>query len=177
VSSDSSYGCRRTGWLGDAQVTAEEAMQNFDMVSVYEEFLNMIQDTQHLNDGDVAPVAPVAVRFKKHRSLLGAWDPHSSLRKPTTVMLVWCRQYGLSLITDVAGAELGSRHPRVQGAMADLSWTAAFPLIAHWLYKYYADTAHIVKHWVSLKKYIDGVHEAASSSKGGLPAFWTWGDW
>ena len=27
------------GWLGDAQVTAEEAMQNFDMVSVYEEFL------------------------------------------------------------------------------------------------------------------------------------------
>ena len=24
------------GWLGDAQVTAEEAMQNFDMLSVYE---------------------------------------------------------------------------------------------------------------------------------------------
>ena len=46
-------------------------MQNFDMVSVYEEFLNMIQDTQHPDDGDVAPVAPVAVKFKKGPDRLG----------------------------------------------------------------------------------------------------------
>lgn len=131
------------GWLGDAQVTAEEAMQNFDMVSVYEEFLNMIQDTQHPDDGDVAPVAPVAVKFKKRPDEL---------------------------------REVGSHMPQLRkGAMADLSWTAAFPLITSWLYKYYADTAPIAKHWDSLKKYMDGVHAEASNDPGGLPAFWTWG--
>eukprot|EP01043_Picozoa_sp_COSAG02_P105127 COSAG02_NODE_41132_length_397_cov_51.016779_1_plen_46_part_10 len=45
--------------------------------------------------------------------------------------------------------------PRLgKGAMADLSWTAAFPLITSWLYKYYADTYPIMKHWDSLKKYM-----------------------
>ena len=110
------------------------------------QFLNMIQDTQHPTDGDVAPVAPVAVKFKK--------SPDEQLVK------------------------VGSALPRLgAGAMADLSWTAAFPLITSWLYKYYADTAPIVRHWVSLKKYMDGVHDAASKNEGGLPAFWTWGDW
>jgi|EP01043_Picozoa_sp_COSAG02_P016870 alpha-L-rhamnosidase len=74
--------------------------------------------------------------------------------------------------------KVGSRMPRLgKGAMADLSWTAAFPLITSWLYKYYADTYPIMKHWDSLKKYMDGVHDQASKDPGGLPAFWTWGDW
>ena len=107
----------------------------------------MIQDTQHPTDGDVAPVAPVPVKFTKG---------------PDKDELI----------------KVGSRMPRLgKGAMADLSWTAAFPLITSWLYKYYADTYPITKHWASLKKYMDGVHDQASSSPGGLPAFWTWGDW
>ena len=107
----------------------------------------MIQDTQHPDDGDVAPVAPVAVKFKKG---------------PDEAELL----------------KAGSHMPLVSnGAMADLSWTAAFPLITSWVYKYYGDTYPIVKHWDSLKKYMDGVHAQASDNPGGLPAFWTWGDW
>merc|ERR1719397_1153438 len=51
------------GWLGDAQVTAEEAMYNFDMAPIYTEFLKTIQDGQAGAStsfpGDVPPVCPV----------------------------------------------------------------------------------------------------------------------
>eukprot|EP00750_Incisomonas_marina_P022045 INCI4830.2.p1 GENE.INCI4830.2~~INCI4830.2.p1 ORF type:complete len:1072 (-),score=158.19 INCI4830.2:421-3636(-) len=50
------------GWLGDAQVTAEEAMLNFDMASVYTSFLETIRNNQQTapskRKGDVPGVVP-----------------------------------------------------------------------------------------------------------------------
>lgn len=49
------------GWLGDAQVTAEEAFLNFDMALIYTSFLNTIRDSQEISGkrkGDVQGVVP-----------------------------------------------------------------------------------------------------------------------
>jgi alpha-L-rhamnosidase len=50
------------GWLGDAQVTAEEAMLNFHMAAIYTEYLVELQDAQVTSGkraGDVPGVCPV----------------------------------------------------------------------------------------------------------------------
>lgn len=36
----------------------------------------------------------------------------------------------------------------------DISWTAAYPLIASWLFEYYEDTNVLKRHWPSLKMYV-----------------------
>jgi alpha-L-rhamnosidase len=47
----------RQGWLGDAQVTAEEAMLNFDMAAFYTNFIRDIRDVQGA-DGTVTDTVP-----------------------------------------------------------------------------------------------------------------------
>jgi alpha-L-rhamnosidase len=47
----------RQGWLGDAHVTAEEAMMNFDMAAFYTNFVRDIQDAQAPN-GSVPSTVP-----------------------------------------------------------------------------------------------------------------------
>ncbi len=47
----------RQGWMGDAQVTAEEAMLNFDMAAFYTNFLRDIQDAQRPG-GEVPDTVP-----------------------------------------------------------------------------------------------------------------------
>ena len=54
------------GWLGDAQVTAEEAMQNFDMVSVYEEFLVSPTSTKAYCLHDTCKLMLTSVIFAEH---------------------------------------------------------------------------------------------------------------
>jgi len=48
----------RLGWLGDAHVTAEEAIFNFDMALFYEKWLNDIQSTQRVQNGDIPYISP-----------------------------------------------------------------------------------------------------------------------
>jgi alpha-L-rhamnosidase len=47
----------RMGWLGDAHVTAEEAMQNFDMAAFYTNFLRNIKDVQD-EEGAITDTVP-----------------------------------------------------------------------------------------------------------------------
>ena len=47
----------RMGWMGDAQVTAEEAMMNFDMAAFYTNFLRNIRDEQAA-DGSITDTVP-----------------------------------------------------------------------------------------------------------------------
>ena len=57
----------------------------------------------------------------------------------------------------------------------DISWTAAYPLSASWLIKYYNATDAVKEHWNSIKDYVDGqLRVAKNISQGGLPNFWTW---
>jgi alpha-L-rhamnosidase len=42
----------RRGWMGDASLTADEALYNFDLIKFYHNFLNLIVDNQ-LNNGEL----------------------------------------------------------------------------------------------------------------------------
>lgn len=48
----------RLGWLGDAQVTAEEAMFNFDMAMFYRNWLRGIRLNQNVKNGDIPIISP-----------------------------------------------------------------------------------------------------------------------
>ena len=48
----------RLGWLGDAQVTAEEAMLNFNMALFYENWLEGIRENQDGKTGDIPIISP-----------------------------------------------------------------------------------------------------------------------
>jgi alpha-L-rhamnosidase len=48
----------RLGWFGDAQVTAEEAMFNFDMALFYENWFQGIKDNQDEKTGDIPIISP-----------------------------------------------------------------------------------------------------------------------
>ena len=58
----------------------------------------------------------------------------------------------------------------------DISWTAAYPLIAQWLHLYYGDVAVVAEHWGSLKAYVDAQKRQMEPADG-LPCFWVYGDW
>lgn len=47
----------RMGWMGDAQLTAEEAIHNFDMAAFYVKYLQDIKDSQK-EDGSLSDVVP-----------------------------------------------------------------------------------------------------------------------
>ncbi len=48
----------RLGWFGDAQVTAEEAMFNFDMALFYQNWFEGIKDNQDEKTGDIPIISP-----------------------------------------------------------------------------------------------------------------------
>jgi alpha-L-rhamnosidase len=48
----------RLGWFGDAQVTAEEAMFNFDMAQFYENWFEGIKENQDEKTGDLPIISP-----------------------------------------------------------------------------------------------------------------------
>ncbi len=48
----------RLGWIGDAHVTAEEAIYNFDMAQFYKKWLDDIQSVQSSENSDIPYIAP-----------------------------------------------------------------------------------------------------------------------
>lgn len=48
----------RLGWMGDAQVTAEEALFNFDMSGFYRNWFSGIRDNQDAATGDIPIISP-----------------------------------------------------------------------------------------------------------------------
>jgi alpha-L-rhamnosidase len=48
----------RLGWMGDAQVTAEEAMFNFDMAQFYRNWFRGIRSNQNHENGDIPIISP-----------------------------------------------------------------------------------------------------------------------
>ena len=60
------YGCPqrndRTGWMGDAGLSSDEALYNFDYINFYLNFLTMIEDNQR-SDGAVTDTVPYMVGF------------------------------------------------------------------------------------------------------------------
>lgn len=75
----------RQGWMGDAQVTAEEAMMNFDMAAFYTNFVRDIHDVQGA-DGTITDTVP-------HRYGSRPADPAWGTAYPLICWYMW-QQYG-----------------------------------------------------------------------------------
>ncbi len=75
----------RQGWMGDAQVSAEEAMMNFDMAAFYTNFIRDIHDAQHA-DGSLPDTVP-------HKYGMYPADPAWGTTYPLLCWYMW-QQYG-----------------------------------------------------------------------------------
>ncbi len=75
----------RQGWMGDAQVTAEEAMMNFDMAAFYTNFVRDIRDAQK-PDGEIPDTVP-------HKYGQYPADPAWGTAYPLICWYMW-QQYG-----------------------------------------------------------------------------------
>jgi alpha-L-rhamnosidase len=75
----------RQGWMGDAQVTGEEAMMNFDMAAFYTNFIRDIRDAQEA-DGTITDTVP-------HRYGRRPADPAWGTAYPQLCWYMW-QQYG-----------------------------------------------------------------------------------
>lgn len=75
----------RQGWMGDAQVTAEEAMMNFDMAAFYNNFVRDIRDAQ-MPDGEIPDTVP-------HKYGRYPADPAWGTAYPLLCWYMW-QQYG-----------------------------------------------------------------------------------
>jgi alpha-L-rhamnosidase len=75
----------RQGWMGDAQVTAEEAIMNFDMAAFYTNFIRDIRDEQH-PDGTITDTVP-------HRYGSRPADPAWGTAYPQLCWYMW-KYYG-----------------------------------------------------------------------------------
>jgi alpha-L-rhamnosidase len=82
----------RQGWMGDAQVTAEEAMMNFDMAAFYTNFVRDIHDVQGA-DGTITDTVP-------HRYGSRPADPAWGTAYPLICWYMW-QQYGDRRILEV----------------------------------------------------------------------------
>jgi alpha-L-rhamnosidase len=75
----------RQGWMGDAQVSAEEAMMNFDMAAFYTNFVRDIHDAQK-PDGEIPDTVP-------HKYGQYPGDPAWGTAYPLLCWYMW-QQYG-----------------------------------------------------------------------------------
>jgi alpha-L-rhamnosidase len=75
----------RQGWMGDAQVSAEEAMMNFDMAAFYTNFVRDIRDAQ-MPDGKIPDTVP-------HKYGQYPADPAWGTAYPLLCWYMW-QQYG-----------------------------------------------------------------------------------
>jgi alpha-L-rhamnosidase len=75
----------RQGWMGDAQISAEEAMMNFDMAAFYTNFIRDIRDAQK-PDGEVPDTVPL--KYGQYPA-----DPAWGTAYPLLCWYMW-QQYG-----------------------------------------------------------------------------------
>jgi hypothetical protein len=55
-----------------------------------------------------------------------------------------------------------------------LQWTAAYPVIAHWLLQYYGDLAVVREHWPTLQLFMDNQRAQMKGNQSAppVPDFW-----
>jgi len=93
----------KRGWLGDAMVTAEEAMYNLDMNSLYSKFLNDMADSQS-PDGSLPPYCPspsVQELDQPHQPHNAMTDPSWTTALPTIADWVYKYYADMQPLTNV----------------------------------------------------------------------------
>jgi alpha-L-rhamnosidase len=78
----------RLGWMGDAHLSAETAMLNFDMAAFYTNFLRDIGDSQG-SEGEIPNIVPYISRFQRTR----AGDPSWGVAYPLIAQFMY-ENYG-----------------------------------------------------------------------------------
>eukprot|EP01050_Picozoa_sp_SAG11_P003625 SAG11_NODE_210_length_12303_cov_10.235824_4_plen_135_part_00 len=107
------------------------------------EFLKTIRDCQSPVNGDMPGHVPATGKTLPHGSDLVHWGQDSQL--------------GIAARID----------SHAHGPNTDISWSAAYPLITHWVFKYYGDEAVVKEHWPRLNLFINGLMENSE----GIPTF------
>ena len=87
IPTDCSQRDERRGWLGDAGLTVDESLFNFDTVGLYISFLDLIRDVQ-LPDGQLPNMVPVGQGWGAYPA-----DPNWGTAYPTIAWTVW-EHYG-----------------------------------------------------------------------------------
>jgi hypothetical protein len=118
------------------------------------EYLKTIRDDQGLQNGNVPGAVP---SFK------------SPFPRGPDLLIA---RSGAAASPPATSDRADGRAPDGGGGHTDISWSAAYPLITHWVLKYYGDEAVVKEHWPTLNLYMNGLMEGTE----GIPAFWTWGD-
>ena len=154
VPTDCNQRDERLGWMGDAHLSAETAILNFDMAAFYTNFLRDIQDAQG-SGGEVPNIVPYISRFNPNR--IG--DPAWGVAYPLIAQFMY-ENYGDTRVFEQhyphlkAWADFLHRH--APDGIVDYSyfgdWVAIDPtpklLAATWAYLKSLDTVALAAHVV-----------------------------
>jgi alpha-L-rhamnosidase len=79
----------RRGWMGDAALTANQALYNFDLIKFYHNFLNLIVDNE-LTNGEIPNYVP-AGNSPSNPDWDGNYPPDSNwgTALPTIIWLIY----------------------------------------------------------------------------------------
>jgi alpha-L-rhamnosidase len=136
----------RQGWMGDAQITAEEAMDNFDMAAFYTNFIRDIRDAQG-NDGSLSDTVPL--RYGGQPS-----DPAWGTAYPELCWQMW-RHYGDRRI-------LEENYNGLKKYIAFLGTQAKGDVLNYYHYGDWVPIVHTPAEFVSALYYLHDVKTLAS---------------
>ncbi len=138
----------RQGWMGDAQITVEEAMDNFDMAAFYANFIRDIRDAQG-QDGSLADTVPL--RYGGQPS-----DPAWGTAYPELCWQMW-RHYGDRRI-------LEENYDGLKKYIAFLGTQAKGDVLSYYHYGDWVPIVHTPAEFVSALYYLHDVKTLASSA-------------
>ncbi len=136
----------RQGWMGDAQITAEEAMDNFDMAAFDTNFIRDIRDAQG-EDGSLTDTVPL--RYGGRPS-----DPAWGTAYPELCWQMW-RHYGDRRI-------LEDNYDSMKKYIAFLGTQAKGDVLSYFHYGDWVPIVHTPPEFVSALYYLHDVKTLAS---------------
>jgi alpha-L-rhamnosidase len=175
----------RQGWMADASLSSEEAINSFWMAPLYSNWLRMMSDVQSVaaTEGDCDIHCPT---FPNCTGTVTDTVPHVRSRvsfcmKTALPPYVHCNTlilfFSLSPLPHQVKGLYGKRP-------ADPSWGFAYPLIYDNVRRYYGDDAPVVVElYDGLKAYVEwelraaDAMEAKNPTTNGLLTFHYYGDW
>ena len=159
----------RKGWMGDAGLTVDEALFNFDLNMFYENFVYLIEDIQN-PDGGVGDTTPLTFGSAPA-------DPNWSLTLLFTNTTHSCLLLSHPLHTLVKCHMrfiVGQSYCNV--LCVYVSRGTAYPTIVWYLYQHYTDVSVITRHYKGMRAWVECVR-AQYKSQGLKNLYYHYGDW
>ena len=168
IPSDCPQRDERKGWMGDAGISVDESLYNFDSGNFYPNFLNLIHDVQAA-DGSVPDTVPFSYGTRHA-------DPNCQQTHTHTLaassQLSNTDMYRTTKLT-------GQRGPSSCAVLCRVSPTiggTAYPSIAWAVYDHYGDISVLQSSYQGIKAWVEFIR--AEWTKGGLQSIaYSYGDW